>query len=159
MTNETERELNALAANFQNKDMDRTVTETKLVNPFDELRFSLMSFIKNRLEEISSQASLLEAVEGAILQKIANNEITVPQLIGLYKTIRRETTISADGVFALLSPNKEGENPLLAGDVTKADQLSDTIYNDLTDEDQIRVDTLARLISSLANMAPEDKKE
>jgi|SRR5208282_679276 len=147
MNNETRGEVLSVIDGLNDKETKEDVRNIQRLNPVDILRISVFDFFKSRLHTIEKDEELKKAVENKLLEKIANNELNVAQLISLARGLRNDTTMAVDSLLSILKPVPNTTNPLMdrTGDDSDEKRLLEAFGN-MSNEDSNAIEYLTRIV-------------
>ncbi len=140
MEEQTNKEAVSIIKELNSPETTTAIESIKKINAVDDLRLHIFSFFKARLDTVARDEILKKAVEEKLLEKIANNELTVVQLMQLARGLRNDTTMAIDSLLSILKPVPNTTNPLM----DKAVEEESEPFEDLSNRDKKDLETLAR---------------
>lgn len=97
-----------LIEDLDDPEVSKEVVEAKKYPHIVRMQIDLLNFVIDRLSLIRKEEGFREKIKEAIVERIENNEVTVPQLITLLKNTNSDSMLAADSVFSLMRPSKDG---------------------------------------------------
>lgn len=107
---------------MSDKEIKKEVERISAEEPLVSLRNSIYDFFKSRLNKIENEGLFKGVVKEKILQKIEDDELSVPQLIGLYNDVVQAENSSIYALLDIFKPSKEGAVSPLANEVSSTNK-------------------------------------
>ena len=126
--------------------------EDKQHKSFIDLNADLFDFFKSTLKTVKEENEFKLVIKNALEDKIANDDITVAQLIGLYKAVYNETTLATDSIISLFKPTPNSNSPIANAMSNRSnDDINERQISDYTSDELKGLDKLRRLLEFMKN--------
>jgi hypothetical protein len=157
MERKTKENIEGVVKLMKDKEVQRKVEEINTEDPLFSLKDTIYSFFKDRLNLISKETSVKEIVKNKIEEKIENDEITIAQLIQLYKDITYMENNSISTLLDVFKPTKEGAVSPLASEVSSGG-IANKVPSEITPEDSEALNMLVAMVKNAASLE-KDKSD
>lgn len=151
------KEAGELIDALENPQVEEEATDIRQKDPFDILKSTLVSFFQNRLSTIEKEESFRKQVKDKLLEKVQEDEVSVPQLIQLLRGENKDITDAADSIFRMLRPTQDGHvSPFI--EPSKKDDADDP-FQDINASDQEKLHMLYRLVEEGYRMQKDKQND
>jgi len=129
------------------------------ISQFDQLKSSLLSFFKERINSIQERERLKAKVEDSFLDDLQGGELTFSQRLSLYNSVSKQENASADSLLSIFRPTP-GAPSILAENLGKTEDVNDSVdefFNSLDSDSISALEKLGRMIQTMSKK--EEKGE
>lgn len=133
---------------------DSTIAEPKsgIIEPVDDLRNTMISFFKKRVEVLRQQDEFKEVIQDSIIHKIVNDpSVTIPQLTNLLNVVISQSNLGNESIISLFK-NGQGSSPFFS---MKAASTSEAGFDELSSDKLQTADKLKRLLDYLESSSKD----
>lgn len=146
MKDETRDELGELLSKVEESEETAEVT-IRDYNPSEELTKTLYGFVEKQLQAVQKQETFRSVVVEALIDKIKDQEVSVPDLLRAYEVISKQSRESGAAIMNLFKQDGNGKGGgLLGGESPGESDESD--YESLSTKERVAIDRLSRILSS-----------
>lgn len=139
-----------LIKEMNSEEIQKEVIEAKKYPHIIQMQIDLLNFVIDRLSLIRSEENFRDRIKSAILQKIDDDSVSVPQLISLLKNTNTDSMLAADSVFSLMRPSKDGVVSPLVDPKQNTEREEDGEFNsNLTIDQSETLHKLMRILQKL----------
>ena len=153
MEKKTRENIEGVVSLMNDKDLEKEVKTIDTEDPLFSLKDTIYSFFKDRLKIISKETTVKEIVKQKLEEKIETDEISIGQLIQLYKDITYMENNSISTLLDVFKPTKEGAISPLANEVGSTG-VTNKMSNDISPED---AEALNMMIAMVKNISSDEK--
>lgn len=147
---ELKNEVKGVIEDLEDDDLQREVDHIRMKDPMQGLRDSIINFLETRLQVIDEEEQFRSVIKNAILSKVQNDSVSVPQLIQLLQTVDKDTVQSVESILSLLRPGNNGEtSPIFHQNSGRQSDEMPSGFENLTPEQSELLDKLDRWIRSM----------
>ena len=137
------------------KKVEKQMKKAIEVDSQDNIRDAIYGFYSKRLDVVSGDEEFKSLLEEKLRDKLENNELSIGQMMNLYKYMAATNINSTKALLDVLKPVPNAPNPML---VTEAQgEKENNMHLSMTSEEAANLDKTMRTLLSWA--AEQEKKK
>lgn len=151
MNDETQQQTNELLKGLDDPATEKEVAEKKSMDPLESLKLDLFEFFKKRLNHIEAKERFSLKVQEKIEEKLEHDELTIDQLMAVYRLFQNKVGESSDSILGLFRPVPGATSPLV-NSMTHREEGTDEIqrmFESMDNEQLQNMDQAYRVFSEI----------
>lgn len=136
--------------------VSKNIQSTMNISLVDKFKISILSFYESRLNLLAKDVELKNIVEAKIKQKIIEDELSTPQLLGLLKALKAEDTIATSSLLEILKPVPNASSFM---ENSQPEENKTNAFSALTNEDSDALKEFTRFVLDYKGKAKEKEQK
>jgi hypothetical protein len=132
----------------------------KIEDSLSVINKSVVAFLKARIDDISSNDSLLNSIKDEFFTMIADQKLTFEQLLRLFNSIKENNSVSSESLLSLLRPVPNTPNRLLESmSENKTGDKGEEFFQSLNKDEMTKVMKMVNVLSKISSMNDDSNND